>query len=191
MPEFEQSYDGRGQYTVALFGNAWELPLVEVQPDVYIASDAGLVLGDTEFIDAAASALADGLATDRIDYLVTPEAKALPLTHSIARQTNLEYVVVRKSVKSYMQDPVSVTVDSITTDEPQHLVLDGRTAEKIHDTTVAIVDDVVSTGGTLASVERILGTVGANVLTKTAIFEEGRTHSDVHTLHTLPIFRPE
>ena len=191
MSAYERSYDGRETHTVDVQGEERDLPIVEIADGIYIASDADVVLGDTSFIDAAAVALADEIPAQSIDYLVTPEAKALPVTHALAQETGLTYVVVRKSVKGYMREPLRGTVDSITTDREQHLVLDGRDATRVADARVAIVDDAVSTGETMAAVEDLLADAGADVVMRAAIFEEGRPHPDVRTLRSLPIFRRE
>lgn len=90
-----------------------------------------------------------------------------------------------------MTDPTAVTVESITTAGEQQLVLDGPVAEDLRNARVAIVDDAVSTGATLAALETLLADVGADVVTKAAVFAEGREHADVHTLATLPLFVDE
>lgn len=193
MTRHERPYRGRDAYTLDLFGEEWTLPVVAVDDDTYVASDARLVLGTTRFVAAAAAALADRLA-DRdpaIDYLVTPEAKSLPLTQALATELGVEYVVVHKSVKSYMRDPVSVAADSITTAGEQRLVLDGADAERLDGARVALVDDAVSTGGTMASLDSLIETVDATVAARAAVFAEGREHSAVETLATLPLFVEE
>ncbi|WP_435099130.1 phosphoribosyltransferase family protein [Halarchaeum sp. P4] len=189
--EFTRPYRGQDAHTVELFDRQWALPLVDVSADTYIASNAHLVLGTTEFVEAAASALADRLAGPDVDYLVTPEAKSLPLTQALARELDVEYVVVRKSVKAYMHNPVTISVDSITTDEDQSLVLDGSDADRLAGARVALVDDAVSTGGTMDSLASLLDAVDADVDVRAAVFAEGREHPDVETLATLPLFVAE
>jgi adenine phosphoribosyltransferase len=117
------------------------------------------------------------------------EAKAIGLTHSVAQNLGLDYVVVRKNVKSYMEDPLVKKVDSITTGETQTLVLDSRDVEKINGKDIAIVEDVVSTGSTMRSLEKILEETDANIKVKAAILEEGQHHEDVYTIGELPVFR--
>jgi adenine phosphoribosyltransferase len=188
MDAYEQPYDGRDSYTVTLFGTDWELPLVEIEDGTYIASDAGLVLGTTAFVEAAASELAARLEAAQLAYLVTPEAKALPLTQALARRLDIGYAVVRKSVKDYMRDPRTMTAESITTAGEQQLVLDGPAAAELCESPVAVVDDAVSTGGTMRALDALLADVGAEVVTRAAVFEEGQEHPDIHTLASLPLF---
>lgn len=188
MNAYERRYRGQDTYTVTLFDREWDLPLVEVDTGTYIASNARLVLGTTRFVEAAAEEFADQLTTYDPEYLVTPEAKALPLTQALARRLDVEYVVVRKNVKEYMRNPLTVTAESITTAGEQKLVLDGRVTDRVHDSRVVIVDDAVSTGGTIRAIEALLDEADADVVASAAVFEEGREHAEVHTLASLPLF---
>jgi adenine phosphoribosyltransferase len=191
MAPYERHYRGQATHTVTLFDEDWELPIVEISAGTYIASNAHLVLGTADFVAQAADALAARLDDLELEYLVTPEAKALPLTQAIGERLEIDYAVVRKHVKDYMTDPTVVTAESITTDGEQQLVLDGPVADDLQGARVAIVDDAVSTGGTMAALETILDEVGAEVVSKAAIFAEGRDHAAVHTLTTLPLYVDE
>lgn len=145
------------------------------------------LLGDTALTEAAAEALAhkvpEGIAT-----LVTPEVKAVPLAHAISVRTGLPYVVARKTEKPYMVGAVKRSVLSITTGTPQELVIDGADLGRLRGKRVAIVDDVVSTGGTLRSLSALLAEVGADVVTTLAVFTEGEERPDVIALGHLPLF---
>ena len=163
-----------------------ELPVVEVAPGVSIALFN--MLGDTEVTEAAGKALA-ALIPEGVDVLVTPEVKALGLAHVISRESGLPYVVVRKTVKPYMVEPVAREVVSITTGKPQLLVLDGFDVPKIKGHKVAIVDDVVSSGGTLASLRQIIEEVGGEVAAVVAVFTEGQEREEVTALGHLPLFQ--
>ncbi|GAA4003061.1 phosphoribosyltransferase family protein [Deinococcus rubellus] len=162
-----------------------DLPVVEVAPGVNIALFN--MLGDTEVTEAAGKALA-ALIPGGVDVLVTPEVKALGLAHVISRESGLPYVVIRKTVKPYMIEPVAREVVSITTGKPQLLVLDGFDISKIRGHKVAIVDDVVSSGGTLASLRQIIEEVGGEVAAVVAVFTEGQEREEVTALGHLPLF---
>ncbi len=54
-------YAGQRTYRVTLAGIPRNLPLVQIRPGLYIASDAGLILGDVEFLSKAAQLLAGKL----------------------------------------------------------------------------------------------------------------------------------
>lgn len=162
-----------------------ELPIVEVAPGVSVALFN--MLGDTAVTEAAGRALA-ALMPDGIDALVTPEVKALPLAHVISRVTGKPYIVIRKTQKPYMIAPVAREVVSITTGKPQLLVLDGLDVDKVRGKKVAIVDDVVSSGGTLASLTDIIEEVGGTVAAVVAVFTEGAERPEVISLGHLPLF---
>ncbi|WP_189093120.1 phosphoribosyltransferase family protein [Deinococcus ruber] len=162
------------------------LPIVEVAPGVSIALFN--MLGDTEVTEAAGAELARLLPAD-IDVLVTPEVKALSLAHVLSRESGKPYIVIRKTQKPYMVNPVAREVISITTGKPQLLVLDGMDVEKIRGKKVAIVDDVVSSGGTLASLRQIIEGVGGEVAAVVAVFTEGQERPEVTALGHLPLFK--
>ena len=161
------------------------LPIVEVAPGVNIALFN--MLGDTEVTEAAGKALAR-LLPPQIEVLVTPEVKAVSLAHVISRESGRPYIVIRKTQKPYMLDPVAREVISITTGKPQLLVLDGLDVAKIRGKKVAIVDDVVSSGGTLASLRQIIEGVGGEVAAVVAVFTEGQQRPEVTALGHLPLF---
>lgn len=188
MTTYRQPYTGQELHTVSLFGTEWKLPLVSIDSETYIASDAQLVLGDTSFVEAAATELATYLGDRQLSYLVTPEAKALPLTQALARRLDIEYAVVRKSVKDYMVDPHTERAESITTEGTQRLVLDEPVVEELSKSRVGVVDDAVSTGGTMSAIDALLSDIGSEVVWKGAVFEEGQPHPDIDTLTHLPLF---
>lgn len=126
-----------------------------------------------------------------MEVLVTPEVKAVPLAHALSRITGKPYVVARKTEKPYMINPVSRQVLSITTGKPQLLVLDGADIPRVRGKKVAIVDDVVSTGSTLAGLRELIESVGGEVVAVLAVFTEGTPRQDVVALGHLPLFKPE
>jgi adenine phosphoribosyltransferase len=147
------------------------------------------LLGDTALTEEAAALLTPRLPGG-VDVLVTPEVKAVPLAHAISVRSGLPYVVVRKTVKPYMIAPVSRSVVSITTGRPQDLVIDGADVPRLRGARVAVIDDVVSTGGTLTSLMALLNEVGATVAATLVVFTEGEVRSDVVALGHLPLFPP-
>lgn len=147
------------------------------------------LLGDTELTEAAAAELAERIPPE-VETLVTPEVKAVPLAHAISVRTQIPYVVARKTEKPYMVGAVKKTVLSITTGRPQELVIDGADIERLRARRVAIVDDVVSTGGTLQGLRDLLTEVGAHVVATLAVFTEGSDRPDVVALGHLPLYPP-
>jgi len=179
-----------GYYTLNIAGLKRRLPKIKISDKLTIASF--VMLGDTELIERAAKAIFEhpGFPRYNIDVLVCPEAKAIPLTHSIAKLMQVNYIVARKSIKSYMSNPVIENVKSITTKGEQLLVLDGPDVESIKGRNVCIVDDVVSTGGSIKSLEKLLSRVGCKVICKAAVLleEAGYESEDLVYLERLPIF---
>jgi adenine phosphoribosyltransferase len=127
----------------------------------------------------------------QIDTFVTPEVKAVPLAHALSVRTGIPYVVARKTEKPYMVGAVKKTVLSITTGKPQELVIDGSDIEKIRGKNIGIVDDVVSTGGTLNGLTELLTEIGGKVAATLVVFTEGDDRDDVIALGHLPLYPAE
>lgn len=174
-------------YELHVGGLIRQLPIVPVSDTLAIASF--VILGDCELVTAAAPLLAARLP--EVDYLVTAEAKGIPLVQEMCRVMGKpRYVVARKSVKPYMKDPITDTVISITTQKPQTLCLDGTDAALLVGKRVAIVDDVISTGESLRAMEQLLSRCGANIVARAAILAEDKAadRDDILFLERLPLF---
>jgi adenine phosphoribosyltransferase len=184
-------YVGMETFCLTIGSVRRELPIVPVSDALSIASF--VMLGDTELVEAAADALVHDprFPRENIDLLVCPEAKAIPLTHAVAVRLGVNYVVVRKHVKSYMQNPLVEEVSSITTKGKQTLVLDGPDRAVLAGKKVCVIDDVVSTGGSLRSIEQLLEQTGCSVVCKAAALleEGGYSGEDLVFLARLPVFR--
>lgn len=177
----------KDEYQVEIAGVKRSLPLFAVSPKLKIALFN--ILGDTEVVEAAAQALAKKLPK-KVEILVTPEVKSVPLAFELSRVTGLPYVVARKIKKPYMADAITAEVVSITTGKPQTLWLDGKDRELIKNARVALVDDVVSTGSTFQGLERLMEQAGAQVTAKVVVFTEGDPEEwrEVISLGHLPLF---
>jgi adenine phosphoribosyltransferase len=175
-------------YELKIAGITRKLKKIKISEDITIASF--VMLGDTELVEKTAEELYTKIPSD-VEMLVCPEAKGIPLTHVIANKLGIDYVIIRKSVKGYMENPVIEKVQSITTREPQIIVLDGVDADRIRGRKVCIIDDVVSTGGSLTAVEKLLEKAGSIVKAKAAVLlEEGGYESeDLIYLEKLPVFK--
>ena len=175
-------------YAVEVGGLKRDLRLFEVKPGLKIAILN--ILGDTELVQACAKELAVKLKDTDYDALVTAEAKSIPLAYALSVETKKPYVVLRKSYKPYMGDALKAETLSITTGQPQTLILDEKDRELIQGSKVVIVDDVISTGSTLQGMRMILGKAGSTVVAETAIFTEGDRAQWMHiiSLGHLPLF---
>jgi adenine phosphoribosyltransferase len=175
-------------HTVEVAGIKRDLRLFEIKPGLKIAILN--ILGDTEFVEACAQELGEKLKAIDYDVLVTAEAKSIPLAHALSVVTKKPYVVLRKSYKPYMGDALKAETLSITTGQPQTLLLDEKDREMMKGKKVVIVDDVISTGSTLQGMRMILDKAGSSVVAETAIFTEGDRAQWMHiiALGHLPLF---
>jgi len=176
-------------YTLTLGPLTRQLPLIKLNDTTTIASF--VLLGDAELTTYAAEQLNQRLADVDFDYLVTMESKGIPLAQALSQLTNHpRFIVLRKSIKDYMRTPLTTPVQSITTSADQELVLDGTDAALIQGKRVVIVDDVISSGGSLATAQTLLAKAGATVVRKVAILAEGPAakRSDIDFLAPLPLF---
>lgn len=178
----------RDVHTVTVAGLTRDLPLFEVAPGVRIAILN--ILGDTEFVEAVAKAMAEKLSATNCEVLVTAEAKSIPLIHALAVASGLPYVVLRKSYKPYMGNALEAHTVSITTGTPQKLYLDEKDHALLRGRNVALIDDVISTGSTLQGMHVLMDKVEAKVTAQAAIFTEGdrAKWSDIIALGHLPVF---
>ena len=177
-------------YTMNIAGLERHLPLCPVTDDLYIG--AFVIFGDPQLTVACTSALLD--RAPAYDYLITAEAKGIPLAHEMAQQNGDEtYMLARKAPKLYMKDVFSVTVRSITTAKEQTLYLDGEDARKMQGKRILLVDDVISTGESLAAVEELVTKAGGIVVGRMAILAEGnaQTRDDIIYLEKLPLFNAD
>jgi adenine phosphoribosyltransferase len=124
------------------------------------------------------------------DIVLTAESKGLQLAHVVARELGQAfYGVCRKSKKLYMQDGISADVQSITTGDAQTLYLSKHDADLLKGKKVAIVDDVVSTGGSLAGLEKIVEMAGGIIYKKAFVLAEGDAadRADIVYLDKIPL----
>jgi len=175
-------------YAVEIAGLKRDLRLFEIKPGLKIAILN--ILGDTEFVQACAKELAEKLNGTSYDLLVTAEAKSIPLAYALSVETKKPYVVLRKAYKPYMGDVLKAETLSITTGQPQTLILDEKDVELIKGKKVVIVDDVISTGSTLQGMRLVLDKAQASVVAEAAIFTEGDRAQWMHivALGHLPLF---
>lgn len=175
-------------YELKVAGVTRKLPVIQISDDLAIASF--VILGDTEIVCSAARELAEKLP--EVDVLVTAEAKGIPLVFEISKLLKMKnYIVARKSIKAYMEDPLVNEVESITTQKKQLLCLDKKDAEDIKGKKVAIIDDVISTGESLRAVEELVNKAGGIVTARAAILAEGDAadRKDIIYLKKLPLFQ--
>ena len=195
-------------YTLEVAGVKRDLPICKVSDDLYIA--AFVILGDAELSEACARELLKVVDMDSFDYMLTAEAKGIPLAHEMARQAGDakgiplihemarqsgagEYILARKGAKVYMPNPLCVEDESITTSGKQRLYLGQNDVDRIRGKRILIVDDVISTGGSLHALETLVEAAGGTVAGRVAILAEGgaKDRTDIQFLEVLPLFNPD
>ncbi len=177
-------------YPITVAGVKRDLPLCKISDNLTIA--AFVIFGDVELTCACASELLK--RAPEFDYMVAPEAKAIPLIHEMARQSGRnEYFLVRKKKKAYMNGVFETVDKSITTEGEQKLYMDGADAAKMKGKRILILDDVISTGGSISAVENLVEQAGGNIVGKMAILAEGDAadRDDIIFLEPLPLFNSD
>ena len=177
-------------YTMNIAGLQRDLPLCPINDQLYIAGF--VVFGDQELTVACARELLK--IAPEYDYLITAEAKGIPLAHEMARQSGAEkYFLARKVPKLYMTGVFESTVRSITTAKEQHLYLDIADAQLMKGKRILLVDDVISTGESLAALEKLVEDAGGIVVGRIAVLAEGdaQNREDIRYLEKLPLFNPD
>ena len=177
-------------YEIDIAGLKRDLPICKVTDDLYIG--AFVIFGDVELTVHCAAELLK-IAPD-YDYLIAPEAKAIPLLYEMARQSGADkYFLARKKAKAYMTGVMEVEVQSITTAGKQTLVMDTEDAAAIKGKRMLILDDVISTGESLRAMEILVEKCGGIVAGRMAILAEGDAaqRDDIITLAPLPLFNAD
>lgn len=173
-------------HSMKIAGLDRELKKFPVSDSLDIA--AFILFGDVEITVAAAEKLLE--KAPEFDYIITPEAKSIPLAYEMARQSGKPYIVIRKGVKVYMGNPLEVSVRSITTQKEQKLYLGEDEVALIKGKRVLIVDDVISTGESLIAVRKLVEAADAIEAATCAVLAEGdaKDRDDIIFLEPLPLF---
>lgn len=174
-------------HEMKIAGLTRQLPLCPLNEDLYIAGF--IMFGDVELTEACAKMLLEKAPKD-FDVIVTAESKGIPLAYEMSRLSGKKYMVLRKEAKLYMRDVVKTSVDSITTAHVQTLCLSGEDADYMRGKKVLIADDVISTGGSLSSIEKLVNKVDAEIVAKVTVLAEGDAakRDDIIFLEELPLF---
>ena len=174
-------------YRLKVAGIERDLPLCPIAENLYIG--AFIMFGDVELTEKCSAALV--AKAPEHDVMITAESKGIPLVYEMCRLSGKNrYVLARKSVKLYMKDVVKCETQSITTAAKQTLYIDGEDAEYLKGKRVLIVDDVISTGGSLLSLENLVEQAGGTVVGKMTVLAEGEAadRDDIIYLEKLPLF---
>lgn len=177
-------------YRMKVAGLERDLPICPVTEDLYIAGF--VIFGDQELTVACAAELLK--KAPEYDYIITAEAKGIPLAHEMARQAgDAKYFLARKAPKLYMTGVFESSVRSITTAKEQTLYLDTADAALMNGKRILIVDDVISTGESLNALETLVEKAGGIICGRMAILAEGDAidREDLVYLEELPLFNAD
>jgi adenine phosphoribosyltransferase len=176
-------------YTMKIAGLDRSLPLCKLNDELQIA--AFVIFGDAELTVACAQELLK--KAPEFDYIITAEAKGIPLAHEMSRQSGKKYFVARKKPKLYMTGVFDAIVNSITTEGEQHLYRDIAEAEQIKGKRILIVDDVISLGESLKAVQSLIKQAEGNIVGNMTVLAEGDAadRTDIIYLEKLPLFDKE
>ena len=173
-------------YTLQVAGLTRKLPVCRLNEKMSIA--AFIVFNDVELTVACAKELL--AKAPEFDVLVTAEAKGIPLAYEMSRQSGKPYITARKGVKLYMKNPVKIDDQSITTANKQTLVIDQSDIDQMNGKRLLLVDDVISTGGSMHAIEALVSKSSGTIVGRCAVLAEGDAaeRKDIFFLQTLPLF---
>lgn len=176
-------------YEMTIAGLKRRLPICRVNDKMSIA--AFIMFSDVELTVKCAEELLKKVP--EFDIIFTAEAKGIPLAYEMSRQSNKKYITARKMSKLYMKEPIEIEVKSISTARTQKLFLDKTELESLSGKRILIVDDVISTGGSLYAMEEMVNRGGGNIVGKAAVLAEGvaADRKDISYLEVLPLFFDE
>ena len=178
-------------YDLTVAGCKRRLSIINLNEHLAIAGF--IMLGDVELCVNCARELAKKIPADT-EIIMTAETKGIPLAAELARQLDMPYyITARKSVKAYMEDPIWVEDESITTMGKQRLYLMNTDMERIEGRKVLLLDDVISTGGSMLALGNLAKKAGAHVIGQAAVLAEGDAakRTDIIFLEALPLFEAE
>lgn len=178
-------------YELHVAGCTRQLPVLNISDKMAIAGF--VILGDTEIVEKCAKELAKKVP-EETDLIFTAETKGIPLAHELAKDLGMkDYICARKGVKAYMENPIWVEDESITTAGKQKLYLSEADVELIKGKNILLVDDVISTGGSMKAMEKLVEKAGGKVIGEAAILAEGDAakRKDIIFLEPLPLFDAE
>ena len=173
-------------YTLQVAGLTRKLPVCRLNEKMSIA--AFIMFNYVELTVACAKELL--AKAPEFDVLVTAEAKGIPLAYEMSRQSGKPYITARKGVKLYMKNPVKIDDQSITTANKQTLVIDQSDIDQMNGKRLLLVDDVISTGGSMHAIEALVSKSSGTIVGRCAVLAEGDAaeRKDIFFLQTLPLF---
>jgi adenine/guanine phosphoribosyltransferase-like PRPP-binding protein len=188
---------GQGTYKVRIGSQELDIPLVPIADDLTIALLISVDLG-IAFAQKAGGELAAKLAPFDAEIVVSVATMGIPIAIEVTRALGLDdYVILHKTPKIHLSDAIAEPVRSITTAAAQRLLFDRARLDAVVGRRVAVVDDVISTGGSTKAALNLMRRVGAEPVVVGAVVTEGAQWRSylgedaalVQSLGSMPLFR--
>lgn len=166
-----------GSYPAILPDGRQLLLPIRVLPGDGSRAVASLIVNQASFAveDALADAMADQWRDREPDVVVGVPTLGLPLANAVARRLgHSRMVALGTSRKFWYKDELSEPISSITSpDKGKSIYLDPRMVPLLIGRKVLLVDDVVSTGTSLAAVLKLLSKAGIAPIGISVAMEQG------------------
>jgi adenine/guanine phosphoribosyltransferase-like PRPP-binding protein len=168
MPTLSPEFHG-----IKVAGETFKLPIVQLDDNTAIAHLIVINMG-IRFGELVGKAMARRFASLKPDIVVGSATLGIPVAIEVSRHLGLDrYLILQKSLKFSLVDALSEEVKSVTTPLPQRLLLDRKSISVIQGKRVLVVDDVVTSGSSIAAAIRLVRRAGANVIGAGVILTEG------------------
>lgn len=185
-------------WTVDVAGFPLDLPIVTIADDLAIALMMMIDQG-VRFGAHIGEKLADRLRPSAPEIIVGTATLGIPVAIEVTRALGLDrYVVLQKSPKMHLGDALVQTITSITSKGEQRLLLDRQALPLLAGKRVAVVDDVIASGSSLAGSLALVREAGADVVGIGVVLTEatdwrtvlGADAGLVWSLAEIPQFKP-
>jgi adenine/guanine phosphoribosyltransferase-like PRPP-binding protein len=172
----------RDSFPVRLPDGDWVLlPFLALPPD-FSTAIAYLCITENSFAleDRLSSAMAELARPLLPDIVVGMPTLGMVLAASVGKKLgHPHYVPLSYSRKFWFEDELSIPVNSITTPiQPKTVFIDPRLLYRLEGKRVLLVEDVISTGGTVAAELALMKKIGANVIGVITAIRETRVWID-------------
>jgi adenine/guanine phosphoribosyltransferase-like PRPP-binding protein len=172
----------RDSYPVRLPDGDWAMLPFLALPPAFDTAIAYLCITENSFDleDRLSSAMADLVRPLQPDIVVGMPTLGMVLAASVGKKLgHPHYVPLSYSRKFWFEDELSIPVNSITTPvQPKTVFIDPRLLYRLEGKRVLLVEDVISTGGTVSAELELMKKIGANVIGVVTAIRETRVWID-------------
>ena len=186
-----------GTYEGHIGSQVLELPIVPLTDDLAVALLITVDRG-VGFVERAGEELAAMLEPFGVEVVASVATMGIPIAIEVSRRLGLDdYVIFQKTPKIHLADALSEPLRSITTGSQQHLLFDRNRVHVVAGRKVALIDDVISTGGSIHAALELLRRSNALPVAIGVLATEGTEWKVtigadaalIRSLGTLPLFQ--